>query len=218
MKLDYNQWVSMLSTDQELKKNKVDKLWNTVVWRNKEISEALFNLLYENKNLSFEYRDIVVPITISEEKTKNWNKRYYLNYKTHLLVREKIPVLKKQWHITSETADKIKEILEWMKYCEKALDTKKVASNPLEVKPTQEVIKEKHNYTWKQLVIPFDEEKKEESQSTEKSEKESDQTPEKIVFSKEDLPGYEKNEGKKFSDDELNDIYSNDKDEPWWNR
>jgi hypothetical protein len=34
-----------------------------------------------------------------------------------------------------------------MKYCENALDTKKVASNPLEVKPTQEVIKEIHNYT-----------------------------------------------------------------------
>lgn len=218
MKLDYDQWVSMLSTDQELKKNKVDKLWNTVVWRNKEISEALFNLLYVNKNLSFEYRDIVVPITISEEKTKNWNKRYYLNYKTHLLIREKIPVLKKQWHITSETADKIKEILEWMKYCEKALDTKKVASNPLEVKPTQEVIKEKHNYTGTQLTISFDEGKKKEDSTNEKASEQSDQRPEKNVLSKEDLPGYEKNEGKKFSDDELDDIYSKDKDEPWWNR
>ena len=218
MKLDYNQWVSMLSTDQELKKNKVDKLWNTVVWRNKEISEALFNLLYENKNLSFEYRDIVVPITISEEKTKNWNKRYYLNYKTHLLVREKIPVLKKQWHITSETADKIKEILDWMKYCEKALDTKKVVSNPLEVKPTQEVIKENHNYTGTQLTIPFDEGKKEEDFTNEKASEQSNQRPEKIVFSKEDLPGYEKKEGKKFCEDDLDDIYSKDKDEPWWNR
>jgi hypothetical protein len=104
-----------------------------------------------------------------------------------------------------------------MKYCEKALDTKKVVSNPLEVKPTQEVIKENHNYTGTQLTIPFDEEeKKEQAPSTEKSE--SDQTPEKIVFSKEDLPGYEENQGKKFSDDDLDDIYSRDKDEPWWNR
>ena len=231
MKLEYSQRLSMLSTDEELKKNKVDKLWNNVVWRNKEIAEDLFNLLYENKDLSFEYRDITVPINITEEKVKNWDKRYYLNYKTHLLIREKIPLIKKVGHITSATADKIKEVLTWMKYCEEALNIRVVESKPLEVKPTQEIVQERRDEKREQLTFNFDEEPQEENKGERENKRKEnkvskeakdnpwEETPNTIYFSKDDLPEWEvPKEKKKFSDDQINEIYWRDDDEPWWNR
>ena len=236
--LDYNQWIDFVDTDDEAKKNKVKQLRDLVVWKNKEIQESLFTLLNEHKKCPFDYvlehRDYEAP----DGKKKPWIRRHYVSTKMHYLLREKIPQLKKIRHVTNSTADKIKELLDWMKYCEEALSKKEVFSHPEDVKETRESIVEwKNRWEAVQLTINFDEsEKKTEDNSSEnlvvssvENVQVSPQNTEGFQV-KEDIKEHAKEEKEETNtsyevewtsssfDDNQDDIYARDRDEPWWNR
>lgn len=182
MKLEYDQWLNMLATDDNLKEKWIDKFWKDLSTKRREVKEELFELLYANRHLDFSFEDKYLHFAVSEDNVKLWDKRFYKNIDTYIFVNQKVPQLLKQKNITRYTVQKIVSVLQGMVYCDDVLSKREVQSKPLETKTTEEIMRKR--WTWIQLEIPFEDDSKKSC----------------------------------LSGEQLEDLYKEDRDEPWWNR